>query len=144
MADPLITFGIRLTQTVLPVLIVVGTVGNLLNVAVLIRPLFYPHACSHYLLATAINNVFYSSVVITYQLLVTGYRLDPSQISVYICKTIAFAFHSTAFISPFTIALASMERYFASSTHVRLRQFSSIRVSRWAIASVVTLLVCKT
>lgn len=116
MTDPLITFGVRLTQVVLPILIVVGTVGNSLNVAVLIRPLFYPYVCSRSLLATAINNVFYSSVVITYQLLVTGYQLDPSRISVYICKTMVFAFHSAAFISPFTIALASMERYFASST----------------------------
>ena len=141
MTDPLIAFGVRLTQIVLPILIVVGTVGNSLNVAVLIRPLFYPHACSRYLLATAVNNVFYSSLLLPINFSSLVINSIQSRISVYICKTMVFAFHSAAFISPFTIALASMERYFASATSAHLRQFSSVRISRWAIASVVTLLV---
>jgi hypothetical protein len=48
-----------------------------------------------------------------------------------------YAFHVSSYISPYNIVLASIERYFASSTSVHLRRFSSIRVSRWAIGFVV-------
>ena len=137
MVDSLISLGALLYKIVVPILIIVGVIGNSLNIVVLVRPVFYPHACSRYLLAAAINNVFYSSVVLIYQLLVTGYQLDPSNTSVFICKFMIYFYHVSAYISPYSIVLASMERYFASSTKVTLRRFSSIRVSRWAVAFVV-------
>ncbi|CAF1263874.1 unnamed protein product [Adineta steineri] len=137
MTDSLISLGAQLTRITLPMIIIMGVVGNSLNIAVLLRPVFYSHACSRYLLAASINSVIYSSVVLIYQLLVTGYQLDPSTISVMICKVMTYVFHVTAYISPYNIVFASMERYFSSSTSVYLRNFSSIRISRWIIGCIV-------
>jgi len=138
MSDSLLQIGTQILRAILPVIIIVGVVGNLFNIAVLTRPALYNHSCSRYFLALASNNLFYSSIFFTYRLLATGYQIDPSNYSIISCKIINYIYILSSFLSPYLIVCASIDRYCASSTSAQIRKFSHIRVTKWMIFIVVT------
>lgn len=136
MTESLATLGTLLLRYILPFIIVIGIVGNTLNIIILTRSALYRHACSRYFLALAINNLYYSSVALIHRLLSSGYQLNPSNSSLLACKTITYINTLNAFLSPYLIVFASIDRYCASSTRARVRQFSSIRVAKWSIGGI--------
>ena len=140
MSNSLTQIGIQLTKAIEPVIIIVGVVSNLLNITVLTRPALYYHACSRYLLALAGNNLFYSSFIFTQTLLSNGYIINLKNHSITACKIITYISTTSAFISPYLIVLASIDRYCATSANARIRRFSSIRVANWMIFLVIAFL----
>jgi hypothetical protein len=141
MTDSLTQLAIQLTRAIVPIIIVVGVIGNSLNIVVFTRPVLYGHACSRYFLSLACNNLFYTSVILIYRLLADGYQLDPTKISQISCKLITYVYQTSVLLSPYFIVLASFDRYCASSTNAYLRKFSNIKVARWAIASMMILVM---
>jgi hypothetical protein len=137
MTESLTQLAIQLTRAIVPIIMIVGMIGNSLNIAVLTRPALYCHACSRYFLALACNNLFYTSVILIYRLLADGYQLDPTRIS----KLITYVYQVCVLLSPYFIVLASIDRYCVSSTSTQLRKFSNVRVTRWAILFVIVLIM---
>jgi len=138
MSDPRVEIGIQLLRCILPVIITVGIVGNLLNIVVFTRRILYHHACSRYFLALASNNLFYSSIILIYRLLASGYQIDLSNYSMAACKLVNYISTITSFLAPYFIVCASMDRYSISSINALIRQFSSIRIARRMILLVIT------
>jgi hypothetical protein len=141
MSDSLSQIGTQLLRATLPVIIIIGVVGNSLNIAVLIRPALYRYSCSRYFLALASNNLFYSGIIFTYHLLASGYQINPSNYSVISCKIITYILTLSSFLSPYLIVCASIDRYCASSINANLRKFSNIKVARWAILFVIIVIM---
>jgi hypothetical protein len=141
MTESLTQLAIQLTRAIVPIIMIVGMIGNSLNIAVLTRPALYCHACSRYFLALACNNLFYTSVILIYRLLADGYQLDPTRISLISCKLITYVYQVCVLLSPYFIVLASIDRYCVSSTSTQLRKFSNVRVTRWAILFVIVLIM---
>ena len=139
MINSLIQLSIQLACTIVPVIIICGVIGNSINITVLTRPVLYNHACSRYFLALASNNLFLSSVFLVNRLLITGYQLDVTKVSVLSCKLVQYVTGVCVVISPYFIVLASIDRYCASSRNVQRRKFSNVTVARWALVSVVVL-----
>lgn len=133
MSDLLKESAITLTRIMVPAIMFVGILGNSMNIAVLTRPALYKHACSHYFLVLAINNLFYTSVVLTYRVLADGFQIDPTKNSLITCKLFTYINHVSAVLGPYFIVLASIDRYCASSLHHRIRKISDVKVSRWII-----------
>lgn len=139
MSDSRMVLATQLARIVLPIIIVVGVIGNSINIVVLTRPSLYNHACSRYFLALATNYLFYSVVVIVNGLLVSGYEVDLSQGSDILCKVITYVISVCIAIAPYFIILALIDRYCASSMDAQRRKFSHIHVTRWALMIVITL-----
>ena len=137
MTDSLVQLSIELTRIIVPIIMVIGMVGNSLNIAVLTRPALYNHACSRYFLAVGCNNLLFTSVMLIYALMADGYQRDLATVSLLSCKLVTYAYHACFVVSPHLIILASIDRYCVSSTNVHLRKFSNIKVTRWAILFVV-------
>lgn len=133
MAEFLIRFAVQTTRVLVPIIIFLGIVSNSLNVVILSRPNLIHHACSCYFLSLAIVNLFYSSVIMTINLLADGYQFDLSLSSSFACKFISYLLNLCPYLSLYLIVLASIDRYCASSLHVSIRRFNSVRVARWAI-----------
>lgn len=136
MIESLATLGTLLLRYILPFIIAIGVIGNTLNIIVLTRSALHRHACSRYFLALAINNLFYSSIALIHRLLSSGYQLNLSNSSLIACKIITYISTLNAFLSPYLIVFASIDRYCASSTRARIRSFSSIRVAKWSIGGI--------
>ena len=139
MSDSLTQTSVQVVQIIAPVIIIVAVVSNLVNIAVFTRPALYHHACSRYLLALAANNLYLSSCGLTLALLADGYYINPLNYSVITCKILYYINTTSAFISPYLIVLASIDRSFATSTNVGIRRFSSVRVAKWMIFMIISL-----
>lgn len=131
---PLIAIVMRI---ILPPIMFIGIIGNLLNIMVLKRSTLYNHPCSHYFLALSSNNLFASTFILTYNLLATGYQMDPTVNSRVWCKIIIYTQQLCVFLSPYFIILASVDRYFSSSSNIHLRNLSNLTFARWFILSVI-------
>jgi hypothetical protein len=137
MSSSLMDIGVQIQRITLPIIIIVGIVGNSLNIAVLTRRTLYYHACSRYFLALASNNLLYTSIMLILRLFVNGYQIDPTTYSIILCKIMNYIIVTNAFLSPYFIVCASFDRYCASSTNALIRRFSSIRVAQLMIFIVV-------
>ncbi|CAF1252433.1 unnamed protein product [Rotaria sp. Silwood1] len=140
MTDSLILVAIQLICIIVPFIIIIGIIGNSINIIVLTRSALYNHSCSRYFLALAGNNLFLSSAFLINRLLITGYQLDLTKISLLSCKFIQYVTGVCVVISPYFIVLASIDRYCASSKNIQRRKFSNIRITRWALIFVVILI----
>ncbi|CAF4467066.1 unnamed protein product, partial [Rotaria sp. Silwood2] len=140
MADSLITIQIELTQIILPIIIVLGALGNGLNIFILTKPSFNGHACSLYFLVLSINNFFYSTVLLMFNLLSDGYQISLAGHSRTACKLISYFLNVCPCISVYLIVFASVDRFCGSSFNERQRNFSSVRIARIIIILLVSLL----
>ena len=141
MADTLGNINIQLARTIIPAIIVLGVVGNSINITVLTRANLHNHACSRYFLALSFNGLAYSSINLVYRYLADGYLIDPAAYSMFACKLVAYVTQLCIPMAPYFIVLASIDRYCTSSSNIRIRRLSSTRVSQWAILFVVTFFV---
>ena len=137
MSVSLTLIGIQLSRVIYPIIIVIGILGNSLNIAVLIRPVLYQHACSQYFLALASNNLLFSSVFFIHRLLSNGYQINLNNYSIILCKLITYITTTSSFLSPYFIVCASIDRYCASSTNALLRRFSSIQIAQRIICATI-------
>ena len=137
MTETLVQLGVQLQRFILPLIIVVGVLGNGVNIVVLTRPALSNHACSRYFLALAGNNLFYSNVFLIYRLFANGYQRNLADVSLAVCKIVSYLSTLNAFLAPYLIVFASVDRFCASSASARVRKFSSIRTAQWAIAGLV-------
>ena len=141
MLEFLIQFAIEATRIIVPIIIIFGIVSNSLNILILTRPGLFRHACSLYFIGRAISNLFYTTVMLTINLLADGYQLDLTLYSNFTCKMITYFLNLCPNISAYFIVLASIDRYCASSANVRIRDFSCIRVARWTIGILISILM---
>jgi hypothetical protein len=141
MTDSLTQIAIELTRAIVPIIMFIGIIGNSLNITVLTRPVLYNHACSRYFLALSCNNLFFTSVMLTYRLLADGYQRDVTKVSLLSCKLVTYIFQVSLLLSAYFIVLASIDRYCASSTNVHLRKFSNVKITRWMILFIIIIIM---
>ncbi|CAF2142228.1 unnamed protein product [Rotaria magnacalcarata] len=131
----------QLIRYVSLVLLVTGTIGNVLNCFVFTRRWLRDNSCSLYFFATSIANLiglycaFISRVLITFNIYTT-----PSQSAVY-CKTRTFFTYMPLSASTWFVVAACADRFASSSSSVRMRSFSQTKVSRRVICGIVVI-VC--
>ncbi|CAF2913586.1 unnamed protein product [Rotaria sp. Silwood2] len=67
--------------------------------------------------------------------------MDPARFSTLACKLVTYITQLCNPMAPYFIVLTSLDRYCISSSSARIRQFSSTRVSQWAILIVISIFV---
>lgn len=139
MADSLLRLAVQLTQVTVPIIIVFGIMGNSLNIFIFTRRNLIGHACTLYFLALAVNNLFYTSVLLIFNLLADGYRIAPALQSNAFCKLFSYALNLMPTLSAYFIVLASIDRFCASSSKASYRRFSSVKMARRLILTMVNL-----
>lgn len=139
-AESLIEIATELTRIFVPIIIVLSFVSNSVNILILIRPNLNKHPASLYFLVLAVNNIFYSSCILMFNLLADGYQLDLVARSVVLCKIISFFLNFCPTTAVFLIVFASIDRFCASSSKVSVRQLSSLKNARRIICLVLIVL----
>jgi hypothetical protein len=123
-------FGINLTRVIVPINIVFGVIGNLLNIIVLTRSILYNYASTHYFLALAFNNLFASSFILISNLFANGYHTDITTFSSFSCKIVRYLIELCTVLSSYFIILASIDRYYISSLNPNRRKLSNVKMAR--------------
>ncbi|CAF0893957.1 unnamed protein product [Rotaria sordida] len=117
-------------------LLIVGTLGGLLNVIVFLSlQTFRESSCAFYLTIMSIVNVGQLITGLLVRIMITGFGIDWTQTSLIICKVRYFIFPIAALISFTSITLATMDQYFATSFRRRWQEWSNIQVAHRLMAA---------
>jgi hypothetical protein len=102
--------------------LVLGTIGNLANIAIFCQKDHRKNSCSLYLLTASFINVF----IINYGVIPTIYSLDhlnPELNWVVSCKMRLYLLHCALMMSRSLVVLACVDRFALSSSSQRVRSF---------------------
>ncbi|CAF0799418.1 unnamed protein product [Rotaria sp. Silwood1] len=113
--------------------IILGTFGNILNILIFTRRTLRNNPCSLYFLASSINNIFVLYVATLTRLLSSGWKIDPTNYNLTLCKLRIFFVYSSLALIQWFMVLASIDRYLSSCQNARYRQMSSISIARKVI-----------
>lgn len=113
-------------------LLVLGTIGNILNILVFTRPLLRTNPCSLYFISGSIIN-FLSLYVGLITPFLGSYGLDPTQTSNVLCKIRFYLRFTTITLSTWFILFACFDRFVSSSTDANFRSWSSLQLAKRVI-----------
>jgi hypothetical protein len=121
------------------IFLILGTIGNTLNILVFTRPLHRTNPCSLYFISGSIINFFslYIGLITPFLGL---YNLDPTQRITSLCKIRFYLRYSTITLSTWFILLACFDRFLSSSMNANIRLWSSIRIAKRVI--ILATLIC--
>jgi len=120
--------------------IITGIFGNILNCIIFTRPSLRRNSCSTYFLASSLAN-FFSILFGCVTRVLSSFAIDPppSQMALY-CKTKTFLTYIGLAGSTWFIVGACADRYASSSSTVRMRSFSQVKIARRTVV-VISILV---
>jgi hypothetical protein len=121
--------AVLVTQIVLISFIILGTIGNVLNLAIFTRPTLLRSSCTLYLIATSIDNIVVIYTSLLTRLLADGFSYDITLISNFMCKLRYYGGYIFLAASPYFCILACFDRYCASSTSATRRSWCNKKLS---------------
>ena len=124
-----------LYQIACPILIVIGTVGCILNLIVFTQKKLRKNPCSIYFIAYNITNFLYIYSSLLALTLDTGYNIDPSSHNLIICHLRLYFSVLFSVLSPFYLILASIDRILVTSPNALTRRRSTQRLASICIIS---------
>ncbi|CAF4704328.1 unnamed protein product [Rotaria sp. Silwood1] len=119
-----------------PIIFSLGNIGSILNILILTQRVYLQNSCSCYILASSIINLFIVNIVIFFHMLAFGFSIDPTTTSFFFCRFRQYISHVTTLLSKIYIVLACIDRWAMTSTNVRRRAFSRVKIAKIIIPSV--------
>ncbi len=133
MSFSLIGIAAKITQWCVSIILILGILANVLNILILRRAKLKRYSCSLYFVTLSINNLIYTSICITSNLLADGFGINLQTDSNVFCKLSTFLLNFCPQLSVYMLVLASIDRYCSSSLSAQRRRLSSIRTAQWSI-----------
>lgn len=116
--------------------IIVGTVGNLLNIILFRKRALWKLApCVPFLLAASVINMIdiYSFLVLR---TLIGFKITPAFYSSEICKLQLYLYYTTFCLSSWFMVACCADRFFSSSREPSIRRYSSTRMTTRVLISI--------
>ena len=108
-----------------------GILGGILNIIVFLSlQTFRQNSCAFYLTIMSIVNIGQLLTGLLSRIMISGYGIDWTIISPFYCKFRYFLLRTCTLISLSCICFATIDQYLATSSSVRWRQWSSLKVAR--------------
>jgi hypothetical protein len=120
---------------------IVGTIGNGLNILIFTSQNLRSNSCSFYFLFSSIANLPVIYVDMITQMLTQYYGIPTDTSSDFVCKFKFYTVEVCRTSSASYIALASFDRYSSSCQNINRRRWSTVRRAQ-IIIGVVTLFIC--
>ena len=113
-----------------PVLLVLGTIGNILVLILFSRRLH--NACSLYLINSAATNIFYLQFIYFSRIFPLDYN-EQSMRALILCKLLSYVPNAFGQITKTMLVLACIDRYMITSNQAHLRAFSTPKRAKYLI-----------
>lgn len=127
----------RIWSTVPVAVLVIGTLGNLLNIVILSRRGMRKSSTSVYLLCLAVSDLTFLWLGMDPRMLLYGYNMDLKAKSVFLCKMVNWLQSSAAGFSMWTVVLLTLERVFLTKFPITAKR----RITRNKTIAVVTIVL---
>jgi hypothetical protein len=118
-----------LFRFVCPILILLGSIGCIINLMVFTQKILRKNSCSIYFIAYNIANLIYIYAAPFYAILNVGYNIDASIHNLVLCH---LRFYTTVLLNclcSFYLVLASIDRVLITSSNAHTRQRSTLRMA---------------
>ncbi|UJR16877.1 hypothetical protein I4U23_003775 [Adineta vaga] len=132
----ILSVKVSLAQITIPILLIFGNIGEILNIIIFVRRTFRTNSCVIYFLAASCTRLIFinCSILLTYFAL--GYNIDPSSTSLIFCKLKFYVACVTGILTPNFILLACLDRLMLSSLNARTRLWSQTHFAYRLVAIV--------
>ncbi|CAF2497802.1 unnamed protein product [Rotaria sp. Silwood2] len=120
------------------VILIFGTVGNLLNCLALSQRTLRTNPCAFLFLTSSIASIITLMSGVTVRLL-AGWSADLTDRIGWLCKFRIFILFSSRTIASWLIVLATFDRWVSSSTNIHRRQMSSLKNAQRGIIIIICL-----
>jgi len=121
--------------------IILGTVGNLLNIILFKkRALWTLSPCIPFLLAASIANMIGIYSVVMLRMLI-GFKITPTFYSSVACKLQLYLYYTTFCISSWLMVACCVDRFFSSSRSAMIRNYSNMRMTSRIIGAIVIIIL---
>jgi hypothetical protein len=118
-----------LFRFICPIVIVLGTIGCIINLMVFTQKILRKNSCSICFIAYNIGNFIYIYAAPFYATLNVGYKIDASTQNLVLCH---LRFYTTVLLNclcSFYLVLAAVDRVLITSPNARTRQRSTLRMA---------------
>mgnify|MGYP002384894795 FL=1 len=122
-------------------LLVVGVIGNLINIFMFAKDQKLRKASSSFLfIVCSMNNTIYLLFNLTQRILSTGFGIDIHKY-VWLCQLRSYSLTTLTLISFTCYCLASINQFLSTSRHQQLRQLSTIKWTYLYLISSIMILI---
>ncbi|CAF1474536.1 unnamed protein product [Adineta ricciae] len=132
---------IYMAQIIPPIQFVFGTMGNIINIILFIRPNLRTNPCSIYCLAGSINNILFTCLFALTDYLSNAWNINLSLNTDLWCKLSVIIKYLPYSLLLWFPVLASIDRFLSSSRNVQLRQLSNVKIARRMIIGIYIILI---
>ncbi|CAF5146797.1 unnamed protein product, partial [Rotaria sp. Silwood1] len=114
-----------------PIIILVGTVGSLLNQIIFHRRKSLRTAsCSLYFRSLSINDLLVLYIIVLTQWLNDQFHFDLTIKYLWYCKIQTYIMHCLYAVSPYFLVLGCFDRLCRTSRNIQLRQMATLNMAR--------------
>ncbi|CAF0934215.1 unnamed protein product [Rotaria sp. Silwood1] len=125
-----------------PIIILVGTVGSLLNQIIFHRRKSLRTAsCSLYFRSLSINDLLVLYIIVLTQWLNDQFHFDLTIKYLWYCKIQTYIMHCLYAVSPYFLVLGCFDRLCRTSRNIQLRQMATLNMAR-QISHIIIILIC--
>jgi hypothetical protein len=112
-----------------PILMLIATIGSLLNLLVFTHKNLRKNPCSIYFIAYNLVNPLYICSLFLFTTLNVGYQINPSGYNLRFCRVRLYLSILSNCLSPFYLILAAIDRILITSSNALTRQKSTRRLA---------------
>ena len=126
-----------MTLVALLVLIVLGSFGSVCNIIIFSSKDLKNNPCALYLLYTAVLELLILNFGILSRLASAHFGSTVLNENTIYCKSRAYLITAMTIIANYLVLLACIDRYMSTSSNVRQRAFSQMKVARWSASATI-------
>ena len=108
---------------------IIGNFGSTINCYIFLQTTLRKNPCVMYLLASSASQFVTFNFVLLTRMLQFGYNVQAVNTLLWFCKIRYYLFYTFVAIPRYFIILASIDRYFSSSSEVYMRRWSSSKIA---------------
>jgi hypothetical protein len=125
---------IYIHRYIVPVIYVLGNIGNLLNALVFAKKSWRKNVCVFYFNSLLFFNTCYINCSILSSIFTLGFNINLQNSNVILCKIYLYVEYLFATFLPTILILASIDRLLISSQNVDTRLYSSKRLAYFSVS----------
>lgn len=117
----------------LPIVLILGLIGNIMNIILFSRQSLRKNVCSTYFICLSATNLLFLTTHAMPRMISIMLRIDISQQSVEYCKVRSYLLALCMILTRHFICLIAIDRWLITSSNAFIRRQSSTRFGRWII-----------
>ena len=125
----LVQIPVLLHRYVVPILFVIGNLGNVINFLIFFKRSWRKNVCVFYFIICGLSNILFINSTLFGSIFTLGFYLSVFHTNIFLCKLFHYVSYLSSMYYPTLLICASFDRLLLSSQNVDTRLYSSKRLA---------------